>query len=373
MRLSKDEKTQGRELISRYMLMNPVRFSDQGRHTLQRSGFLAFITKNNFLYKSMAIAVVLLITMTAGGGISFASESALPGDLLYPVKVEVNENIRSVFAVSKEAKVEWKVEQAERRLQEAEKLAVQGELEGSAAVTVETKFEQHTRAFDQIIAQFTAEGNAEATASAHSNLEAALEAHARILAAIQDSGRNGAVTSMLAKVQSRAQVTTQARAEAEAMVSASTGSEVRVAAEGKLQAAKNKIAETKSFIAKSAERADAEAIAKAEAKVVVAEQAVAAGEARIAAQAYGEAFVLLQGGIRSAQEAIVLLQGDMSIRADLNLDVLGEAQENKKESDAETSTESNAEIESETRIEGDVENGGIDVGSEINFEEEINL
>ena len=359
-RLSKVEKAQTRELLLRYMHHNPVRFSEQGRHQLQRSGFLSFITNNNLLYKSMAIAVVLLIAIATGGGVSFASENALPGDILYPVKVEVNENIRSAFAVSTEAKAEWKVEQAERRLQEAEKLAVQGELDGSAAATVETKFEQHTQALAKIALKLEAEGNVQAAASVHSNLEAALQAHARILGMIQASGRNGAVTSILAKVQSAAQATTQARAQAEAEVSAKASAEVRAAAEGKLQAAQNVIAEVKSFIARNKARAGAEATAEAEAKVEAAESVAAQGQARIATGAYGEAFVLFQQAIREAQEAKAFVKGGLNIDLNLGLDLTEEGPEVPENSGPSIPDEVEGESEApasgtETEVEGDVE------------------
>lgn len=370
--LPEKEKAQGRELLSRYMQMNPpVRFSEQGRHQLQRSWFSQLITRNNILYKPMVIVAVLLIAVAAGGGVSLAAENALPGEVLYPVKVEVNENVRTAFAFSQEAKAEWRVEQTERRLQEAEKLAVQGELEGSAAATVESKFEQHTQSLAEIASELEARGNVEAAAQAHSNLEAALDAHARILATIQASGRNGAVTSILAKVRSRTEAATQARTRTEAEVSGRAGADVQVAAQGSLQAAQNVIAETKTFIERNKARAGGEASGEAEANIIAAEQAVAQGEARMQAEAYGEAFVLFQQAIRIAQEAKAFMQGGIDIDLNIGLDVQGETQaeqETREEGTSGTGTESNAEVESETEVEGGTGNGGIRIEGETNLQ-----
>src|SRR3989344_5305171 len=44
--------------------------------------------------------VSVMITSLAGGGVSFASENSLPGDFLYSVKVNVNEEVRAALLVS---------------------------------------------------------------------------------------------------------------------------------------------------------------------------------------------------------------------------------------------------------------------------------
>lgn len=56
-------------------------------------------------------------------GIFYSAEQANPGDFLYPVKVDVGENIRGIFAISEESQMLWQITQAERRMQETEILA----------------------------------------------------------------------------------------------------------------------------------------------------------------------------------------------------------------------------------------------------------
>jgi hypothetical protein len=74
-----------------------------------------------FAYKKPILArfsVVLLAIAVIGMGTVFAAEVALPGDALYPVKIYVNEKVRSVMIKSPEERAEWAKERVERRIDE---------------------------------------------------------------------------------------------------------------------------------------------------------------------------------------------------------------------------------------------------------------
>ena len=88
-----------------------------------------------------AFATFLIITMLAGG-VSLASENSLPGDVLYPLKVSFNEEVRSALTLSGESKTDWEVRRAERRVEEAEKLAEKGKLSEEVKIKIEANFER---------------------------------------------------------------------------------------------------------------------------------------------------------------------------------------------------------------------------------------
>ena len=356
---SQEDKARAYELLSRYMRMNPARFREDGLHQLQRSPFQEFIKNYKFLYKPMMALAVLVVTVMAGGGVSLAAENALPGDVLYPVKVEVNEEFRSMLAFSQEAKAEWKVQQTGRRLQEAEKLAVKGEFGSETAAKVDAKFEQHTQKLSEIASKLEAKGNVEAAAAIHSSLEAILEAHERILAALSGE-TDGEVEEILVKVKVKTREAREARDRAETEVAAKVHGEVKEAAEGKLGAAQNKIAEVKNFIAKMEARAGVAATADAKARLGVADNTLEQGKARFDAGAYGEAFILFQQAMRTAQEAKSLVQGSIDIEIDLNLDDDEEDRQRGHQKDGDEDDEDEleadeAEIEVETETEVEVE------------------
>lgn len=78
---------------------------------------------------SVAMAVILLV----GGGAAYAAENALPGDLLYPIKVHITEPVISRLTLTASQRAHWNIRTIERRLNEADALAV-----GSGTVDQQT-------------------------------------------------------------------------------------------------------------------------------------------------------------------------------------------------------------------------------------------
>jgi hypothetical protein len=90
---------------------------------------------------SSTFVVAALILMLAGGGVAFAAEATLPGDKLYPVKVELTEPLRDSLAFSVSAKAYLEELKIERRLKEAAKLAAQGRLTDSVNAQIQKRIE----------------------------------------------------------------------------------------------------------------------------------------------------------------------------------------------------------------------------------------
>lgn len=101
----------------------------------------------------MFIPIILILTLAVSGGVSVVADSSLPGDVLYPIKIGVNENVASFLAMTSEAEARWAVRRAERRLEEAADLQAQNRLDTEtrtelyAAVAEDMrKAEEHARA-----------------------------------------------------------------------------------------------------------------------------------------------------------------------------------------------------------------------------------
>lgn len=116
-----------------YARFHPVRVAEESRSIgqVQSSTFL-----QRFKLTTMPIAIFIALFVSVGT--SFAAQGALPGDFLYPVKTEVNENIRSAFAIGVNAEARLQAELLAERLQEAETLYAEGRLEGETAARVAT-------------------------------------------------------------------------------------------------------------------------------------------------------------------------------------------------------------------------------------------
>lgn len=92
--------------------------------------------------------IALLIMLLLGGGTGLASGAALPGDLLYPIKIHVNESFESAFAFSPEKKEKIEIEHVSERIKEVDKLTKKG------LITIE-KNKELKGSFEQKIKEIT--------------------------------------------------------------------------------------------------------------------------------------------------------------------------------------------------------------------------
>ncbi len=97
-----------------------------------------------FFNKKICFSIALILIIILGsGGISYASETSLPGDLLYPIKTKVIEPVKIVFAKTPEKKAEIQTKLAEKRLNEAEILSKLGRLSTTTASELNKKYKEH--------------------------------------------------------------------------------------------------------------------------------------------------------------------------------------------------------------------------------------
>jgi hypothetical protein len=303
----------------------------------------------------MPIAIIA-IAVLIGGGTSFAAEGALPGDTLYPIKVGINEEVRAWIALSSEAQARLDARLAERRLEEAERLAAQGRLDAEARADLEARFAAHAEAFADRAAQIEETQGAESAFALHSNFEASLAAHEDILARLaadEEASVRTHIGPLLIRVRTELAERTSARANAEAEVSAEGGARFESAAEGALRAAKNALSEATTFVARAEGGVDASVYTSARAKLTDAESAIARGEAHMEAEAYSEAFVAFQTAIRLAHQAQLLVSAQM----DVNLEVRVPSIDTRVESNL------NTETRVETNTETDSGTGSTDAGA----------
>ncbi len=119
--------------------------------------------------------IVLIIAILLAGGVSVASNNALPGDALYGVKVNVNENIREAFAFSDEAKAKAAENHAEERLEEAEKLSADGKLNEEVKADLIARFTAQAKVLDERLAKLNANGKANVSTELRAKISEALQ------------------------------------------------------------------------------------------------------------------------------------------------------------------------------------------------------
>ena len=376
-KLSSIEKEEMRANLELFAIKHHVRNADTVRLLLQEgsksyiSAFVEMLTLQPLISKLKPMPIILIIALLIGGGTSFAAEGALPGDVLYPIKVSVNEEVRSFVAISAEAQAKWDARRAERRLEEAEKLAAEGRLNAETRADIESRFEGHTKAFEVQTKKIESKQNTKISLEINSDFEASLKTHAQVLTQIaaEKSEIRGEVGLLLIEVRTRLNATAKARSNVEAEVSAKTDGEFKSSAEGKLGAAENKISEVRNFIGRVKASISANASVQAEAKLRAAEEIVARGKVEMEAQTYGKAFASFQEAIRIAQEAKLLVVTEERIDLEIKLPSLDIRTEGETKSDSGQGTSSGAS--SEIKSETNVESGGGSTG--VKGEEKVKI
>jgi hypothetical protein len=313
------------------------------------------------------MAIALIIALILGGGTSFAAESALPGDALYPIKISVNEEVRGWVAFTDQAEANLEANLAKKRLEEAESLSAEGRLDTKTQVELKAKFEDHAKRFEERASKLQDKNDGKTSLEVYSNFEANLKAHADILARMESN--TTAVNSILGAVRLKINSSSEAKATTSAEVSANQSS-----AEGKMKAAENKITEVKNFIARKDTEVSASVKAEAEARIKLSETTFARGKTELEAKEYAKAFISFQEAMMLAQEAKIIVAASQNIEIrmknpdlKLNLKLGEENRKNDKDDDKEdsksdsdddsnensTSTSENANINSDVKIRVD--------------------
>lgn len=86
-------------------------------------------------------SAVLIVFSTGGGVLAYAAEDALPGEALYPIKVSLSEPAIALFHRTPQAKARWAEKKLERRLREAEKLALRASVDPEIEETITVSME----------------------------------------------------------------------------------------------------------------------------------------------------------------------------------------------------------------------------------------
>ena len=206
-KLTESEKTAIKQNVLNFISPHPVRslarakgasLEDLGEATSNGTvrsdikprlnyGSNMFLTNLNF---GSIMAILLILSVLVSGGIAVGAEHALPGDILYPVKVDVNEEVRGWLATSEEAKGDWEIKRTEKRLEEAEQLADEGSLNTEASENIEANFEAHAQRVRERVEKFKNKENFNAAASLSLNFETALKTHDKILSRLANKKGN---------------------------------------------------------------------------------------------------------------------------------------------------------------------------------------
>lgn len=178
-RLQSSERSDLRERLVAYMEYHPLSAEAKANATAGSFAIESFKTvRIDLPLISRFVGAFAVLTLIV---VPIFAENTIPGDILYPVKVKFNEEVRSSLTFSPYQKVEWETVRLERRISEAQLLANAGLLTPEVEAQVAEAVKVHSDAAQKEIANIETTDVAEA-AIAKVALNSALEVQTEVLA-----------------------------------------------------------------------------------------------------------------------------------------------------------------------------------------------
>jgi len=158
---------------------------------------------------SIMTAVFLMVMITGGSGLAYASNDALPGDVLYSVKVNGVEEVQAAIKSTPQARAEFEVKRVEKRLGEAVTLATQGKLDEKKSDSIAQSLERHTNKVTEETSKLLEE-NPNSAVEVSAKLALSIEAHAAAITTAQEQnkvdGELDAIVEQVTAAQEHAEV-----------------------------------------------------------------------------------------------------------------------------------------------------------------------
>lgn len=368
--LSSGEREKMSFVLREYMAIKPVRAVSAGKGNRPFVVRGVILQLQTFIRKPMPIALALALLLT--GSVSYAAEGSVPGDMLYPVKVGVNEEVRSALTLSTEAKASWEARLAERRLEEAARLAAQGRLDTHTQAELQARFENHAdRATNSI--NRVREEDSEAALRLVSDFETHLSGYGDILATFRgdgtdadDEGKDDA-RELTESVRSRVSLVGAVRAEVNANLgslaelhgSASSTSSDAVArgeeaAERAMKEAERAYRTAVDLYAKASAKLSAEESARVKVELSTIERVMLEGKGMIEAGNYANAVRTYRDAFTASQKLQISLRAviDLNVRtpilridADTQTDTMSSIRSHDSERDGEDEPDEDSSVD----------------------------
>lgn len=305
-----EERSAVRERLSAYMRLTPPAHA-AARAPRLGDGLAEFLFDLSFRRAPAALAAVVLLA-GSGTAMAAASESALPGDFLYPVKVGVAEQPYLRLRFDAAARAEWEAVRAERRILEAEALLENGRMTDETRTDIARRIQMHSRRAETVYPSGGAAG-----------VDKKLREHEKALRALLDDRTE-------AEVQVRVLLDRVARANEEVKKEAAAGSSGHAAslavgitakedAERQVDGAVRRLEQVRQEIVGAA-GLDAASVRTAQERLTQATSLLSQAQAKTAAGAYDEAVALAKRASLLAQEAKLLTRAAGDLQIDLTPD-----------------------------------------------------
>ncbi len=188
--LSSEEKSAMRERLTVFMKEHPIRHTES---PIQKSPLHSSFTYAYNIRRFVGVGLVILLAF--GTTTAFASEQALPGSPLYPLKLSIENVQQRIIEDTSPKKTIFAIERLERRLAEAEQLAANDVIDEKTHQKIADRFEEHLATLESVS---TSAENADVQA----DFEATLAVHEAVLTSLKKS-KGAPLDALIEKVQTK--------------------------------------------------------------------------------------------------------------------------------------------------------------------------
>lgn len=171
--LTAREFDEGRDQLEKFIVANPAVI-----HTSMFESISLFT--HGLVWRLSAVTAAFLVI---GSSLAVAAQSTLPGDWLYPLKVDVYEPIKGALILSAEAKSAWEAEKSIRRLQEIDQLSADESLSQEEWNVLHQDFIRFAEQADKQISALSLKAKRELVALLSADLDRYLNGHHAVMQA----------------------------------------------------------------------------------------------------------------------------------------------------------------------------------------------
>lgn len=265
-----------------------------------------------FKFRKTLAFIAIILVIASGVSVSFAAEQSLPGDLLYPVKIKVNEGIGGLLARSDEEQIRWLVKTAERRIEEAEKMAAMGKLNDKAAAKIEDNLEMKTEKLKSKLNSPEIKGNLGIGAEVASDLENSLAAHEEVMKKLSNENENNKkdLNSILSNVRQAAETVRETRKNFDKDAFAEKNN--IKAAEVRLKLARDSVQNAEEAL-KNSNKADDKVKKRASDSISKAKEVITEAETKLKGTPDSDTLEKLHRAVGLSNEARVMLDANLNL------------------------------------------------------------
>ena len=342
--LKDEEKATMRAGVMNFVKQHPLKSGNV--LVKQNNPLAAFLSWTDIVMKKpmlkyaslTAVFAVMIVSLT---GVSFAARNKLPGDMLYPIKVNINEKVLGFLSFSNKSKAQYDVYLTQLRLEELEKVAVKETLSNKNITKAVYLLDKHIKNAQSHSESVKSKDKVKFSTDINSELEASLSAHSKILDTLADIKNNNNnndinivknnntdvknnstadnIKSIAFDVKNKNSEIVKKREDRESQLRKEpSNNTTKVLAENTLTISQEKIAYASEFIEEKKSKLSANSYANAQEAITTAKGYVVQGQTELQLGNSSQAFAMFQKATRTAEEAKINVKAEINLKVDLS-------------------------------------------------------